>query len=584
VKTFADVLSYVQIAAFVGLAAVSFQQWRARRDEPAFWALLTFGLLGAVSASGPLTDALAGDEPPEWLSKLIIALVVLFPYLLFRFAASFARPSRAVEAAALVATAAVVAWTGALPVVPQEGEPRPGSFLAFFIAVLVQWTALSLWVAARLWRAGQEQPTVVRYRMRMLAAGAIGLSVAIVLAGIEPENRSAWLDVGNSALVLTVALLFFVGLAPPRWLRKVWRSPEEEMLRRSVDDLLTAASPDEVLTRVLPQMAALVGASGVALTTDDGVVASHGIDADLHAALGAGSRSEDAQIAVSGATIVDLPGSTGAVTVWTSPYAPFFGSEEFELLRALGTFAQLALERSRAQAQEREALRALEQADEMKTQFVALASHELRTPAAVIHGIAQTLHARGDELDHDQSQALRTTLWEQTDRMRRLVDQLLDLSRLEADAIRIEPQPFWVRSRLEEVVLTVASERAREIELDVPSELEAVADPNAFDRIVSNLIVNAFRHGEPPVRVQAEQRDRHFRLSVQDQGDGVPAEFVPRLFDRFTRSGGSTGPAGGAGLGLAIAKSYANAHGGDLLYHPARPQGACFELVLPRPR
>ena len=95
--------------------------------------------------------------------------------------------------------------------------------------------------------------------------------------------------------------------------------------------------------------------------------------------------------------------------------------------------------------------------------------------------------------------------------------------------------------------------------------------------------MNASRYGEAPIEVSAEQKDRHFRLSVSDHGRGVPAEFVPELFERFTRSGSSRRErTEGAGLGLAIAKSFAQAHGGDLLYEDVRPHGARFELVLPR--
>jgi len=257
---------------------------------------------------------------------------------------------------------------------------------------------------------------------------------------------------------------------------------------------------------------------------------------------------------------------------------PFsLNDDELDLLTTLATLAAVFLEKALAHEE-------LQRVDEVKGQFIGLASHELRTPASVIHGIAQTLHARGDELTDDQLHQLRRTLYEQTDRMRRLVDQLLDLSRLEAGGIRIEPEPLWVRPRVEELILMVAADRAGEVELEVAPELEAVVDPNAFDRIVSNLIVNAFRYGAAPISVSAEQRDRHFRLRVEDNGLGVSAEFVPRLFERFTRSPASRDEKGGAGLGLAIAKSYANAHGGDLLYRDSHPRGACFELVLPRPR
>jgi signal transduction histidine kinase len=137
-----------------------------------------------------------------------------------------------------------------------------------------------------------------------------------------------------------------------------------------------------------------------------------------------------------------------------------------------------------------------------------------------------------------------------------------------------------VRERIEALVQLVPAEA---VELGVPPDLEAMVDPNAFDRIVSNLIVNAARYGAAPIEITAEQRDRHFRLSVLDQGRGVPAEFVPELFERFTRSGSSRRErTEGAGLGLAIAKQYAQAHGGDLLYEDVRPHGARFELVLPR--
>jgi signal transduction histidine kinase len=574
-----EALRYVQIAALAGLALVCFPLWRARRDQAALWALATFGLLAAVSVWGLVSDALYGDEPPEWIEKTVLALVVLFPYLLYRFAASFRRPSRRVELAALALTAIVVAWALLLPGLPAEGEPRPDFFLVFVVVVLVQWTALLLWVAGRLWRAGAGQPTVVRYRMRTLAGGALALGAAIVIAGLGSDGEPGWLGIVDHLLVLAAALLFFVGLAPPSALRKIWRGPEEELLRRSVDDLLTATNPDDVTSRVLPVMAALVGADAIALAGPDGaVLGSHGL-AD-------GEVGEQGPAGASGSAVVELPLHSGSVRAWTTPYAPFFGSEEFDLLGSLGTFALLAVERTRLFAHEREARLALEEADELKSQFIALASHELRTPAAVIHGLAQTLHMRGDELSASQVERLRETLHAQTDRMRRLVDQLLDLSRLEAGGIKIDPEPFWVRSRIEELVLTVASERTGEVTIDVPPDLEAVADPNAFDRIVSNLIVNALRYGSPPVSIVAEQRDRHFRLTVEDRGAGVAPEFVPQLFERFTRSdapGRESPGREGAGLGLAIAKSYAHAHGGDLLYEQATPRGARFRLVLPRP-
>jgi signal transduction histidine kinase len=258
------------------------------------------------------------------------------------------------------------------------------------------------------------------------------------------------------------------------------------------------------------------------------------------------------------------------------------GGEAFELddetldvATAFGVLAAVFLE----QRLEREEL---VRTDTLKSNFIALASHELRTPTAVVHGIAATLQEHGERLPHERLLQLRRTLFEHTERLRRLVDQLLDLSRLEAEAIAIEPERFAVRERLEEIVVTVCGERTPDVELRVSPDLEATADPVAFDRIVGNLITNALRYGSPPVLVSAAQTDRHFRLAVEDRGRGVSPDFAPRLFERFSRSesAASSGP-GGSGLGLSIAKSYANAHGGDLLYEDADPHGARFQLVLP---
>jgi signal transduction histidine kinase len=245
-----------------------------------------------------------------------------------------------------------------------------------------------------------------------------------------------------------------------------------------------------------------------------------------------------------------------------------------DLLRTIGALVASFLESALAQAE-------LRRLDELKTNFIALASHELRTPAAVIYGISATLHLRGRELEDKQIDDLRRALFDQSERLRELVDQLLDLSRLEANAIRIRPEPIQVRSRVEELVAGLVPEHAESIELQMPVELEAVTDPAAFDRIVSNLITNACRYGHPPVRIQAEQRDRHFRLAVEDHGEGVNPEFVPQLFDRFTRSEESAKVVQGAGLGLSIAQSFARAQGGDLIYRSVQPSGARFELVLP---
>jgi signal transduction histidine kinase len=274
---------------------------------------------------------------------------------------------------------------------------------------------------------------------------------------------------------------------------------------------------------------------------------------------------------------LDIP--SGSLTVWASPYAPFFGREELRLLETVGGLTGLALDRVRLFQQEHEARLALERADEVKTNFIALASHELRTPVTTILGLATTLNRRGPELEERQRRELRETLERQADRMAKLVEQLLDLSRLDADAITIAPEPINLRERIEEIVASVAAERSDDVRVGVDPGLEAPADPGALDRIVGNLVANALRYGSPPISVHAVRKDRHLRVFVEDRGEGVAPQFVPELFERFTRGGRER--VGGSGLGLAIARSYARAHDGDLVYEDAEPHGARFQLVLP---
>ena len=244
---------------------------------------------------------------------------------------------------------------------------------------------------------------------------------------------------------------------------------------------------------------------------------------------------------------------------------------EVDLLTTFGALIAAFLEK----AIEHGELRRL---NELKSQFAALASHELRTPAAAIYGVVQTLDQLEDELTPHQRRDLRTMLTQQAKRLLELVENLLDLSRLEADSIRIAPTPIDVVQRLQTMVENVFGSNG-DVTLDAPADLAAVVDANAFDRIVSNLLVNARRHGAPPIRVGATRDDGELWVTIEDRGPGVAQEFVGSLFERFTR--GPTESSEGAGLGLSIAQSFARAHGGSLTYEPASPHGACFRLVLP---
>lgn len=249
-----------------------------------------------------------------------------------------------------------------------------------------------------------------------------------------------------------------------------------------------------------------------------------------------------------------------------------FSADEVDLLRRAAERAGLGVERALLYDD-------LLRLDQVRHRFVSAASHELRTPAAAVYGAAATLQARADELAPEEVAKLQQTIYEQSARLAGLVDQLLDLSRIEAHAVDIKPERLRVAERLNSIVRVFAD--GAEITVRAPEELEAVLDAGVLERVVTNLVVNALRHGATPIEVTAEQTDGHLRIAVEDEGPGVAEELRPRLFDEFTR--GDASRPRGAGLGLAIARSYALAHGGELLYQPRLPSGARFELVIPQP-
>lgn len=247
-----------------------------------------------------------------------------------------------------------------------------------------------------------------------------------------------------------------------------------------------------------------------------------------------------------------------------------FTKEDASLLRVVSARAALAIDRALAYAE-------VVRLTELQREFVALAAHELRTPATTVYGLAATLAHR--ELPAEMVEQLQKTLHEQAERMSRLVEQLLDMSRLDAASVPINPEPLQLRTELQRIVKETALGREHVVAVEAPEET-VVADRAVLERVIGNLVTNALRYGAPPIRVVA-RKNTYLHISVEDSGEGIEPEFVPSLFDRFQRSDAARQTGTGAGLGLSIARLYARAHGGDVVYDPDVNGGARFNLVLP---
>ncbi len=341
-----EIVRALNAVAICALAVWLLVQWRKNRDEATRWATLAFGVLGAVVLIGQALPEEADGSGLVWLRKATVVLVVVFPYLLYRFAASFRRPPPVVGRLVAALTGLLVVWTVVLPRIPSEGEPRPGWFGLYVAALLAYWTALSLWVAVRLWRAGHRQPGVARYRMRTLSLACLVLSLVLVVSA-ETTDRSVAADLFLQLLVTVSVALFAVGFRPPSLVRALWRHPQEEAMRRGLRALMAATTAEEVHAHLLSHVADILGARTVAVVDQEGEVLAHhrvGVDPAMEPAASHDPPAGDGSDAAS----MTFALSTGTLLVWSGPYTPFFGSDEQDLVASLGAMADLALARARA--------------------------------------------------------------------------------------------------------------------------------------------------------------------------------------------------------------------------------------------
>ena len=225
----------------------------------------------------------------------------------------------------------------------------------------------------------------------------------------------------------------------------------------------------------------------------------------------------------------------------------------------------------------------LRRLETVRRDFVANVSHELKTPLTVVAGYAETLAAEaGDE----QTRGFAETIVVNARRMQRLVDDLLDLSRIESGAWAPEPKPLSIEAAARDAWVSFADRAAhRRIELEIATNSDVImGDPEAVRQIFTNLFDNALRHTPPGgrIRVASTPAGAQILVRVADTGSGIPADHLSRIFERFYRVDPSRSrQEGGTGLGLAIVKHLVEAHGGRVDAESELGRGTSILLYLP---
>jgi PAS domain S-box-containing protein len=222
--------------------------------------------------------------------------------------------------------------------------------------------------------------------------------------------------------------------------------------------------------------------------------------------------------------------------------------------------------------------------DRMKSSLIATVSHELRTPLAAIKGYASTLLAEDVQWDTDSQQEFLQIISDEGDRLSRLVDDLLDMSRIEAGTLQVSQQPCELGELVAEAAKYAHPRPGTRLQLHLPAELPPLnADPQRIVAVLRNLIENATKYSDETgyVRVGAFRENGAVVVSVEDEGPGIPVEHRERVFESFYRvQDGLTRNKMGAGLGLAICQGFVRAHGGEIWLEPSET-GTCVRFSLP---
>lgn len=591
-------------AIFVLVALVVVTTAFRRPTRAAIDSALFFGIIAVLIVASRVAAAFGIGG--SGFTATLIAFLLALPYALLRLVDDYSHVPTGIMRAAeaglvLIAVATFVAPT-----------PFPAPLL---LAITAYFVALALFCSAAFVRSSRVSVGVTRRRMQAVGSGTFLLAADVLLitmATLLPPDDGAIVTGFGQIFGFLAALSYFIAFATPQILRRAWQEPElRAFLQRAaslprlpdtaaiVDALQEGAANtlgaraaiglyDPIANvlrfmdphRVLPNV---VGPSPFLIwRVFEAQRAEYIPDAaKAHPELaGAYRQARVASLLIAPISAGDR--RLGALEVYTDR-PPVFSEDDLGLARLFADQAAVILE-SRALIDEAARVRAHEEAARLKEDFISAAAHDLKTPLTTLVAQAQFLERRAEVRPEEPADiaGIRRIVRE-AKRLSGLVVELLDASRLEQGKLVGEREPVDLVELAREIAGR-ESYRAHRVNVAADAPVVGSYDPRRIGQVIENLVENAAKYSpeETEIRIGIAHRDGHALIDVSDEGIGIPAEDLPKIFERFHRASNVDDRRfAGMGLGLFICRGIVEQHGGRIWVDSRVGAGSTFHVTLP---
>ena len=574
------------LVVFVGALRTALRE----RSRTSVDATVLFGALAFVVAQSQIA-ALLGTQLPVALGLLSAVLFLSLPYLQLRLVDDFAGVPplllRLCLGGLVAGFAAVV--IGVLKIVEIPAA------VPFVVALaLVYFVGFCAYAAVVLIREARQAKGVARNRMVAAAGGALALSLTLI-AALTTTIVGPAASVGSMVLSLCSAVAYLVAFAPPVLLKRAWREPAlRSFLTRAA--AISPHDPPETILRGLevaigraaPGQSARIGlvdeaTAALAIGDDDELLGSAEIMATVLE-----SQTPRFVRTAAGATLaapITGRGRRIGVLAVIGRRAPLFATDDLDLVQLLAEQAAIVLDGARLYQDLASANRDLGQATRVKSEFLANMSHELRTPLNAILGFSGLLSEQLTGSMNDKQKRFLRNIQEAGEHLLELINDVLDLSRVEAGKLELRAEVLTLDVLLEPVsaaARTAAQAKGVLFTMETGDTPPIFLDPTRVRQVLFNLVSNAvkFTPGGGHVTLRAFIESRDLLFEVADTGVGIPDEARDRMFGVFERFHEGRSGAAGTGLGLALTKRLVEQMGGTIGFESEAGTGTTFRVCL----